>query len=104
MNDRMREKLKGKLMSRAKIPSEETLCYRHCKLISGHIDCDPNSVARLLGLDKFKATQKITPEMEMRISDYLGYTDFSELEYELMLEIVMEDLKKMFQNNKEKGR
>jgi len=96
MNALIRQKLTEKLFEKAKMEYVPELTYKHCRALSIHLDCEPNSVARLLGLENFKATQLLSPELENKIADFLGYKSFEQLENLLMLEVVFFDFRDFF--------
>jgi len=92
MNRFIRKKLTDALI-KALDPKETKgygLNYKTCRKLAEKLDCDPNSVARLIGLENFKPTQILKPETEDRIACFLQKKSFEELELELMIQIVME--------------
>lgn len=87
MNSNIRQKIIKKLARRANIETED-YTFKHCAAIASHLDCDPNSVARLFGISSFKPTQLLKPEIEQKIAAFLGFDSFELLEEALMHEIV----------------
>lgn len=89
MNRAIRQKIITKLKQRSDICADK-LTFKHCAIIANHLDCDPNSVARLFGIANFKPTQLLKPDLELKIAVFLGFANFELLEYALMHEIVWE--------------
>jgi hypothetical protein len=99
MHSRIREILRKKLLKAIESAESDDFTFGHCRKIASKIDCDANSVARLFGLGKFKQTQKLTPDIEQKISSFLQYEDFETMEYALMLELIIGDLKEFQMKN-----
>lgn len=89
MNSNIRQKLIAKLARKANIETD-IFTFKHCAAIASHLDCDPNSVARLFGISSFKPTQLLKPEIEQKIAIFLGFATFEDFEEALMHEIVWE--------------
>jgi hypothetical protein len=89
MNYQIRQKLIAYLAKKAGI-NAMNYTYKHCAQIAVALDCDANSMARLFALPAFKPTQILKPDLEQKISDYLGYKSYEILEEILMYEIVTE--------------
>jgi hypothetical protein len=89
MNGAIRQKIITKLSQKSGIEADQ-LTFKHCAIIANHLDCDPNSVARLFGISNFKPTQLLKPDLELKIAVFLGFDTFEALEYALMHEIVWE--------------
>lgn len=87
MNSQIRQKITQRLARKAGLNTEH-ITFKHCAHIASHLECDPNSVARLFGISSFKPTQMLKPDIEQKIADFLGFTDFEALEEALMHEIV----------------
>lgn len=92
MHSAIRQRLATRLLRRAGIDLPPERCtYKHCRRVAENLDCDANSVARLLALPRFKPTQSLKPELESRIAQFLDFDDYEALEYALMCEQVWDD-------------
>ena len=93
MTEQFRKKLVQKLAMKAKIADNTILSFKHCSIIAELIECDANTVARLIPLSTFKATQCLQPELEHKITVFLGYKSYENLERHLTAEIVADCMK-----------
>lgn len=96
MNRHLRLRLCRRLARAAAPASRPPYNYSDCRRVAERLDCDPNSIARLFALPKFKATQSLSPELEWKIARFLGCEDYEALEKELMLELVWGEFEAYF--------
>lgn len=106
MNPRIRYKLAEKILAKAteykRFQKElhglkpHELAYKHCSLLAEAMEWEANTLARLLALPSFKATDCPSVSAENKIIDFLGYTSYTDLEEEIMLEIIFEDFKAFY--------
>lgn len=100
MNNHIRKQLILKFATKLSLGSTSTLSYAHCRVLAKELDCDTNTVARLVALPNFKPTQSLKPELEQKIATYLGCKSYADLEIELMILVVLELLKKLLHTEK----
>lgn len=93
MNGKIRTKLIAKLAIKAGLVTTKSLSYKDCQKIADCLECDANTIARLIDLPNFKPTQCLKPEMENKIADFLGYKSYEKLEMSLMIDIVADHFK-----------
>ncbi|MFY7787672.1 MAG: hypothetical protein ACOVQA_07330 [Thermoflexibacteraceae bacterium] len=93
MNEKIRKKLSQRLAEKAGIKPTTTLTYKDCSKIAALLECDDNTIARLVALEKFKPTQILKPEMELKIAAFLGYPSYEKLELSLMVDVVADHAK-----------
>ncbi len=100
MNTIIRNKLIKRLALQAKVSYTETLTYKDCEKIATALDCDTNTVARLAGVQGYKPTQCLKPELEQKIAAFLGFKTYSDLETDLMVSFVADVIKEFLQREK----
>jgi hypothetical protein len=93
MNGKIRQKLIEKLAIKAGLATTKSLSYKDCQKIADNLDCDANTIARLIGLPTFKPTQCLKPEMEEKIANFLGYKSYEGLEMSLIIDVVADHFK-----------
>lgn len=99
MNEKIRINLIKKILEKAKqinknVPINlDEISYKHCKIIADFLgeNTHENTIAHLFGVSSYKITQTLKPELEQRIAVFLGFDKFSDLEDDLMRNLVLQD-------------
>ncbi|TAE73135.1 MAG: hypothetical protein EAZ85_07940 [Bacteroidetes bacterium] len=99
MNEKIRTNLVKKILEKAQkmnknVPiNPNEISYKHCKIIADFLgeNTHENTIAHLFGVSSYKLTQTLKPELEQRIAVFLGFDKFTDLEDELMRNLVLQE-------------